>query len=319
MKNNQLFSTKVLFTKTLSEMRNLLAIASLGVCMASCQTSIEAEIVSKADSPSGAKTAAVGAWVRQLTDDFNAGSTFSNWSFAARKDYNSNYCTYSSGGSSISSRDFRSVLQIKATKTGTNAYSSSLLKSNYSFKPELNTEYRVSASIKLIAQNGSTFKSFTQTYGAWPAFWTVQETNWPKSGEIDILEAYSFNPSATKAASNLFYGTTTGQNLLGNAAERQYPTSYSVDGNSGWHTYDCFWKNQGGVVTVTTKVDNVTIATYVNSSVSKLNLNNFGPHNIILNLNVGSNDSSFIDPAKINLEGNTYMWVDYVTVDKRTL
>ena len=304
-------------------MKKILTIASLCICIVSCQNSPETEISSKnaenTKTPSGAKTAAVGAWVRQLTDDFNAGSNFNNWIFATRKDYNSNYCSYSSSGSSISNRDFKSVLQIKATKTGTNAYNSSLLKSNYSFVPTLNTEYRVSASIKLIAQNGSTFKSFTQTYGAWPAFWTVQENQWPKSGEIDILEAYSFSPNATRAASNLFYGTTAGTNLLGNTAERQYPISFSVDGNSGWHTYDCFWKNQNGVVTVTTMVDNVTIATYTNSSINQLNLNNFGPHNIILNLNVGSNDSSFINPNLINLEGNTYMWVDYVTVDKRTL
>jgi hypothetical protein len=302
-------------------MKKLITIAALSIGFAACQK--DAEITSKSNEQlnphSGAKLAVLGPWTRQFTDDFNAGSNFSNWNFASRKDYNSNYCTYSSSGSSISSRDNRSVLQIKATKTGTNAYSSSLLKSSYSFKPERNTEYRVSASIKLIAQNGPTYKSFTQTYGAWPAFWTVQEDQWPTKGEIDILEAYSFSPAATRAASNLFYGTTTGQNLLGTNAEKNYPTSYSVDGNSGWHTYDSFWRNRNGVITVTTKVDGVTIATYTNSSATNLNLNNFGPHTIMLNLNVGSNDTNFINPNSINLEGSTYMWVDYVTVDKRTL
>ena len=302
-------------------MKKLLPIALLSICFSSCKNSAETEIVSNnaGVSPSNTKVAAVGAWIRQFTDDFNAGSNFGNWNLPTRKDYNSNYCNYAPSGSSISSRDSKSVLEIKATKTGVDAYSSSLLKSNFSFKPAVNTEYRVSASIKLIAQNGTTYNSFTQTYGAWPAFWTVQETQWPINGEIDIMEAYSFSPNATRAASNLFYGTTTGQNLLGNSAERPYPTTFSIDGNSGWHTYDSYWKNQNGVITVTTKIDNVTIATYTNSSVSQLNLNNFGPHNIILNLNVGSNDSGFINPALINLQGNTYMWVDYVTVDKRTL
>lgn len=302
-------------------MKKLLIIASLSICISSCQNSGETEIISNnvEVSPSSAKVAAVGAWIRQFTDDFNTGSNFSNWERVTRKDYNSNYCNYAPSGSTISSRDFRSILEIKATKTATNSYSSSLLKSFYNFKPALNTEFRVSSAIKLVAQNGSTFKSFTETYGAWPAFWTVQETQWPKSGEIDILEAYSFSPNTSRTASNLFYGTTAGQNLLGNSTERQYPTSFSIDGNSGWHTYDCYWKNQNGVITVTTQVDGITIATYTNSSVSQLNLNNFGPHNIILNLNVGSNDSNFINPNLINLQGNTYMWVDYVTVDKRTL
>lgn len=76
---------------------------------------------------------------------------------------------------------------------------------------------------------------------------------------------------------------------------------------------------KNNVVTVTIMVDNTTVATYTNSSASNLNLNNFGPHSIIFNLNVGSKDSNFIDPNKINLFSTVMMWVDDVTVYKRPI
>jgi hypothetical protein len=295
------------------------ALAGL-ISLNSCENA-EVSTISEDSSKSSQRVAAVGPWTRQFTENFTVPSSgsfnFSQWSRAARKDYNSNLCTYNSGVPKVEKQDFRDVLVINATKTGTDAYKSGLIKSTYNFKPARNEEFRVSSQIKLIAKDGATFKSFKQTYGAWPAFWTVQETNWPTQGEIDIMEGYSFAPAASRFASNLFYGTQTGTNLLGNSFERNYPSSFDVDALSGWHLYDCYWKNVNGVVTVSTYIDGALIATYTNSG--SLKLENFGPHNVILNLNVGSNDNSFIDKAKINLFSSTSMWVDYVTVDKRTL
>jgi len=83
--------------------------------------------------------------------------------------------------------------------------------------------------------------------------------------------------------------------------------------------YESFWKMKNNVITVTIKVDNVTVATYTNSSVNNLNFNNFGAHSVIFNVNVGSKDSNFIDPNKINLFTATMMWVDDVTVYKRPI
>ncbi len=300
-------------------MKKTTLVLALGLGILSCEKPLETANVNKTGNTANLKVAAVGPWSRTFTDDFNAGSTLSQWQKANRKDYNSNYCQYDPSVPQVATKDFRSCLIITATKTGNNAYKSALLKSNYSFKPANNQEYRLSSQIKLIALDGSTFKSFTQTYGAWPAFWSVQETNWPTKGEIDIMEGYSFAPSSSRFASNLFYGTSTGNNLLGNTAERNYPSSFNVDGNSGWHLYDCYWKNQNGVVTVTTMIDNQIIATYTNSVSPNLSLQNFGPHTIMLNLNVGSNDANFINPNLIKLFSSTMMWVDYVTVDKRTI
>ncbi|MBO9584507.1 MAG: family 16 glycosylhydrolase [Flavobacterium sp.] len=264
------------------------------------------------------KTAA-SDWVKQFEDTFESDASLSKWTKVQRTDYNSKYCDYKSAVPTIQVRDGKGCLEIKTSKLGENKYQSGLIKSIYQYTPENNSEYRIAATIKLLAMDGANYKSFKETYGAWPAFWTVQEDGWPTSCEIDIVEGYSFAPGASRFTSNLFYGTVSGTNQLGNLAERQYPSSFNVDGNNGWHLYECFIRMKDNAVTVTVKIDNTIVSTYTNSSVPKLNLNNFKKHNIILNLNVGSNDSSFIDPNKINLFTAAMMWVDEVSVYKRTI
>lgn len=251
-----------------------------------------------------------GEWERVFTDEFDDNTSFNNWERTNRFDYNSEYCKYVSSVPYVETIYDKGVLVLTATPSG-EIYESGHVKSYFDFKPLRNEEFHVSASIRLLAMKEADTMGFADTYGAWPAFWTVQESDWPVSGEIDIMEGYSYAGS-TRFASNIFYGTTAGTNLLGTTAEREY----HVD--EGWHTYDMYWENFDGVITITTKVDGETRATYTNATNSNLNLSNFGPHNIILNLNVGDNYGIF-DNTKINLFTKTMMWVDYVTVDKRTI
>ncbi|ABQ06878.1 glycoside hydrolase family 16 protein [Flavobacterium johnsoniae] len=296
----------------------LLMACVLGFC--SCAENSATEKTSEEMSTNGSTKKIAGApWVKQFEDTFDVGSNLSQWTKEQRADYNSWYCDYASSVPTTQWRDGRQCLEIKTTKLSTYKYQSGFITSNYQYKPENNTEYMLSANIKLIAMDGGTYKSFKDTYGAWPAFWSVQGNGWPTKGEIDIMEGYSFAPNASRFTSNIFYGTTVGNNSLGNSAERNYPASFNIDGNNGWHLYESFWKMQNNVVTVTIKVDNVTVATYTNSSVSNLNFNNFGTHAIIFNVNVGSKDSNFIDPNKLNLFSTVMMWVDDVTVYKRPI
>jgi hypothetical protein len=304
-------------------MKNHLSIAKMiaagVVCMlfASCE---QQEPVFNGNSGSGLKAStqptspkgeeALGPWQRQFTDDFNNTGSFNNWQRTSRLDYNSNVCQYDAAVPAIANYDGRNVLVLTATKSGS-IWKSGHVKSNYSFKPNVNEEYRVSSQIKLIAMNGSNWTGFASTYGCWPAFWTVQESAWPTKGEIDIVEGYSYGGSA-RFASNLFYGTTSGQNQLGSTCERAYGVG------EGWHMYDEYWKNVNGTVTVTIQLDGGTVATYTNAANGNLRLQNFGPHNIILNLAIGDKYGIF-DNSRINVFSKTMMWVDYVTVDKRTL
>jgi len=275
--------------------------------------------LTEVNSNKNTEKSASSPWVKQFEDTFNVGSNLSQWKKEQRTDYNSPYCDYNSSVPTTQLRDGKQCLEIKTTKLSANKYRSGFISSNYQYKPENNTEYMLSATIKLVAMDGGTYKSFTDTYGAWPAFWSVQGNGWPTKGEIDIMEGYSFAPNTSRFASNLFYGTTVGTNLLGNSAERNYPGSFNINSNNGWHLYESFWKMKDNVVTVTIKVDNITVATYTNSGTSNLNLNNFGTHSIVFNMNVGSKDSSFIDPNKINLFSTVMMWVDDVTVYKRPI
>lgn len=282
-------------------------IAMVAIVLTNCtkENLLQDQPISRGNTP-GYKSAS--SWVRVFTDNFDNTGNLSQWTAAARFDYNSKMCKYLASVPLIATCDNLSCLVITATKNGT-IWNSGFLTSKFGFKPALNEEYRTSAYIKFTAVKGGSYVDFSTTYGAWPAFWTVQGNQWPAYGEIDIVEGYTYGNSA-RYASNLFYGR--GRNVLGTTCERPYSVS------EGWHTYDEYWANANGAVSVTIQLDGVTKATYTNAVNSKLKLENFGPHTIMLNLNVGDNYGIF-NNRLIDVFDKTMMWVDYVTVDKRTL
>ncbi len=287
------------------------------VIFTSCNTDEVARTapVSNDDVVSESLAAKSGAWAMVFEDNFDASSSIdANWTRTnGRTDYNSSICHYKAWFSTLATTDGKQCLRLAAKKINDHEYRAGHVKSKFAYKPNNNEEYRLRASIKLAAKSGSVNKSFDKTYGAWPAFWTVQETAWPTKGEIDIMEGYSKSPYPAHFASNLFYGTSTGVNRLGSSCENSYDVA------DGWHTYEMRWKKSGsGYVTVTIYLDGVRIKTYNNSINSNLKLQNFGPHNIMLNLNVGS-DNEIFDNSKINLFSNVYMYVDYVKLQKRSI
>ncbi len=265
-------------------------------------------------------------WEEIFRDDFYKGTNLDdNWIRDERADYNSRKCLYKAKQASIASIDGNSSLLLEAIILDDGTYHSGHVKQKINpFTPTVNSEIHIKSKIKLIARKGKKIKSFEQTNQAWPAFWTVNETNWPTQGEIDIMEGYSHKGSS-HFASNIFYGKKTGKNELGRRFEREYH-NFDVDSNNGWHTYEMFWKNANGFITLKIIIDGdsenkeqIKITEYSDNSDknNKLEFENFKNHSVILNLNVGSDSGIFKGEA--NLLSKTQMYVDYVIVQKREL
>ena len=282
-------------------------LAALAMLLSNCskENPVSYQPISKSSVPS---LKAASSWVRVFTDNFDNSGNLSQWIAAERFDYNSNLCKYLASNPLIATYDNLSCLVLTATKNGT-IWNSGLLKSKFSFKPAVNEEYHTSAYIKFTAVKSGNHVDFSTTYGAWPAFWTVQENQWPAYGEIDIVEGYTYGTYA-RYACNIIYGK--GRNVLGTTCERPYAVSV------GWHLYDQYWTNTNGAVSVTIQLDGITKATYTNAVNTKLKLENFGPHTVMLNLNVGDNYGIF-NNSLINVFDKTMMWVDYVIIEKRKL
>lgn len=300
-------------------MKNLLITASVmaSLIFVSCEkesteTTTTTQETSNALNAADALQATAG-YTALLEDNFNAGSSLTtNWRRPNRTDYNSSICQYKPWKSSIKNKDGRSCLRIEATKHG-NIYRSGLLKSKLAFHPGWREEVHVRSIIKVVARQGNRDRNFKDTDNVWPAFWTVQENKWPTKGEIDIMESYSFGGS-DRFASNLFYGTEELENDLGEEAARVW-NGFSSTSNNGWHTYDMYWKNDRGTRTIVIKVDGVERASYNSNTSSDLDLAKFTSHNVMVNLNIGSDDGIFQNSPKIY--DKVWMFVDKVLVEKR--
>ncbi len=247
-------------------------------------------------------------WQTMFEDNFNDKGSLHKWEKAERPDFNSNNCIYKANNPKIGTIDDYSCLVLSASKKG-NEYESGHVKSFFVFKPEKNEEYRVESKIKLVGFKGNEQKVFSQTYGIQGKLTLTEEKSWPTKGEINILDAYSYGNSS-KYFNNLFYGSVIGEDVLANAAKKQF------DHTDGWHNYALIWINDNGKHTLKIEIDEILVATYTNNDYKDLKLENFGKHNIIFNLNVGSNDTTFKNQS-IKLFNKTEMYIDWIKVEKR--
>lgn len=119
--------------------------------------------------------------------------------------------------------------------------------------------------------------------GLWPAFWTDGQ-NWPKDGEIDVLEAYGDD----EATYHYHYAGCGGDCGPGGGKVISGATS-------GWHTYAVYWEPGK----ITWYYDGKEVWKYTTGIVSS-------PHYLIANLGIDGNNAPL--PATLR--------VDYIRVWK---
>lgn len=297
---------------------------TLVILMTSCESDLEEELLIEnvADQEDALATDAVSAksgWQNIFWDNFNWFNK-KNWAKTNRKDYNSWRCRYMSNQVSIGSWRGETFLVLKAEKLNNSQWKSGHVKSKRKFRPGKNEQIRFKARIKFNAFDYKGWKPFHYTYGAWPAFWTVEENGWPTKGEIDIMEGYTYGKSWNdKYASNLFFGWQGGKNILNSNQSTAYYNN-AVNAHGGWNLFEMRWANRNGWNEVEIFVNNKFVKKYTNNNVNGLRLDVFSPHNIILNLNIGANDAfNLFDNRQINVFKRAEMLVDYVSVERRRI
>src|SRR6478735_645236 len=137
--------------------------------------------------------------------------------------------------------------------------------------------------------------------GVWPAFWMLADnTNWPSTGEIDIIECKGLNP--TTGYSTLHYGSKANGSHLQSGTTWTYPATLSA----GFHVYAIEWD----ATTVRWYLDGVLKYTVTKTQATKKGTWPFSSQNfyIILNVAVGGNFAGSVNSAQYPVS----MVVDYV-------
>lgn len=144
--------------------------------------------------------------------------------------------------------------------------------------------------------------------GTWPAFWALgrnhDEAGWPKSGEIDVMEAVGSDPGVTHGT---LHGTSNYADRIGRA---DYQLGGKTGFSAGWHVFAADWTPDG----ISFSIDDRVYSTVTRAEIEQVGAWPFNqPFYLLLNMAVGGNfggtpDSSASWPQK-------YV-IDYVRVYK---
>lgn len=149
--------------------------------------------------------------------------------------------------------------------------------------------------------------------GTWPAYWMMGESgNWPKCGEIDIIE--HIGSQDTRASFALHTQEKNGMNGKNWHSTHFFDYPLSND----YHVYGVEWcqEEENGKDCIRFTVDGVEYATAWENKIGDHDSWPFyKPHYFILNLAIGGNMGGKVDDAIFNQK--RIMYVDWVRVYQR--
>ena len=149
--------------------------------------------------------------------------------------------------------------------------------------------------------------------GTWPAYWMMGESgNWPKCGEIDIIE--HIGSQDTRASFALHTQEKNGMNGKNWHSTHFFDHPLSND----YHVYGVEWcqEEENGKDCIRFTVDGVEYATAWENKIGDHDSWPFyKPHYFILNLAIGGNMGGKVDDAIFNQK--RIMYVDWVRVYQR--
>jgi beta-glucanase (GH16 family) len=235
-------------------------------------------------------------WTKTFEDNFS--TDLSKWNIWTGGAYNNELQYYQPANLQIADTVLV-ITAIKETVTGaTTPYDATQKTFNYT-SGRIECKTNVSANATTPKVRMSARIKLASGYGMWPAFWSYGDP-WPTQGEIDFVEARGQEP--TKYQTNYFYGKTANRNLVRNATG--YITA-DADLTQCYHVYEMVWEQDKLTSYLDGKVVEVkTSGGYIPSLFGKT-------ERITLNLAVGGNFFTNLDPARIQ---TGTMYVDWVKV-----
>lgn len=240
-------------------------------------------------------TLVAAGWNVEFRENFDA--NFNKWDIWEGGAYNNEYQCYSNASKNLKIANGILILTAKkeTVNGATTPYNATLKSFDFtSARIESKNYYSANSSAKKMRFSARI--KLPSGYGMWPAFWSYGN-NWPTNGEIDALEAKGNLPF--NYATNYFYGTTQGVNLV-SGEDKTITASRSLV--AYWHVYEVIWEETKLTYLLDGKVVDTKTGSYIASMFGK-------SQRIAVNLAVGGD--YFGNPPVADIETGT-MYVDWV-------
>lgn len=243
------------------------------------------------------------------SDEFNTNTLGTNWNVEVTEaPYNNELEAYTANPDNVSITGGNLVITARREDYGSRAFTSGRVNSLHKVAF---THGKIEARIKMPRLAD----------GLWPAFWMMgddfDQVNWPKCGEIDILEMGSKEAQIADATASTVSGAIHWGESISNP-QHYTPGGKTLDQDltEGYHTYTCLWDNDY----IRFYVDNSN-EPYFEATIKKgfsRSAYFHKPYFIILNLAVGGDYTGITNPEGITAlpaDGSeAKMYVDYVRI-----